>query len=340
MTWTLEKIADRLDIEFKGDGTKNISGVAPFDEATGDQITYAEGPKYLKRIEDIDAGAVIVPPTELETKKNLLISENPKVAFARVMELFYPPKRPQPGINPGAVIGEHFRCGENSAVGPLVAMGNDVTIGDRVVLHPGVVLGDGVVIGDDSILYPNVSILADCRIGCRVIIHAGTVIGSDGFGFSQEGDRHVKIPQVGIVRIDDDVEIGANNTIDRATFGETRIGCGVKTDNGVHIGHNVTVGENTLIIAQTIIGGSAKIGKGVIIAGGAAISQHVSIGDGAIVGPMTGVAKPVPAGQVVSGAPEMPHRTWLRVHRVLPNLPELKKRLQAIEKQLSEKNGS
>jgi UDP-3-O-[3-hydroxymyristoyl] glucosamine N-acyltransferase len=209
-----------------------------------------------------------------------------------------------------------------------------VVLGDNVQLHPGVVIGDDVVIGNDVLIYPNVSVLERCRIGNQVIIHAGTVIGSDGFGYASDGQIHHKIPQTGFVQIDDDVEIGACNTIDRATFGCTHIQKGVKTDNLVHIAHNVTVGEYTIIVARVVIGGSVSIGKRVLIAGGAAISDHVAIGDGAIIGPLAGIGKAVPDGHVVSGAPEMPHRQWLRMTRVLPQLPELKKKVLAIEKQL------
>jgi UDP-3-O-[3-hydroxymyristoyl] glucosamine N-acyltransferase len=267
---------------------------------------------------------------------NLLKVSHPKVAFAKILQLFYSPARPEEGISPMAAIGEQFQHGNKVAIGPLVSIGNQVVVGDRVQLHPGVVIGEDVVIGNDVLIYPNVSILERCRIGNRVIIHAGTVIGSDGFGYASDGRIHHKIPQTGFVQIDDDVEIGACNTIDRATFGHTHIQKGVKTDNMVHIAHNVTVGEHTIIVAQVVIGGSATIGKGVLIAGGAAISDHVTIGDGAIIGPRAGIAKAVPAGHVMSGAPEMPHRQWLKMNKILPQLPDLKKKVRAIEKQLNQ----
>ena len=335
MELTLERIAAHLGAQLKGNSEKRIRDVAPFDLAAADQITFADSPKYLKRIEDIAAGAVIVPPVDLASGKNLLIMDNPKVGFAKTMSLFHPRRHPPAGISSKAVIGDNFNCGEDVSVAGLVSIGDNVTIGNGVVLHPGVVLGDNVTIGNDTLIYPNVAILEGCRLGSRVIIHAGTVIGSDGYGFTPDGSRHFKIPQVGNVRIDDDVELGAVNTIDRATMGTTHICRGVKTDNQVHIGHNVFVGEDTLIVAQVIVGGSVHIGKGVIIAGGAAISDHVSIGDGAIVGPRAGIAKSVAPGEILSGAPEMPHRQWLKMSRVLPELPELKKRIRALEKRLN-----
>jgi UDP-3-O-[3-hydroxymyristoyl] glucosamine N-acyltransferase len=209
-----------------------------------------------------------------------------------------------------------------------------------LVCHPGAVVGDGVIIGDDVQIHPNVTIHEKCRIGNRVILHAGVVVGSDGFGFAPDDGTYFKIPQVGLVQVDDDVEIGANSTVDRATLGKTWIQRGVKIDNLVHIGHNVTVGEDAVLVAGVIIGGSTTIGKHAIIAGGAAIADHVAIGDGAIIGPRAGVGKPVAPGDVVSGAPHMPHRTWLRVHRVLPELPAIKKKVRQLEKQLQQLLGT
>jgi len=197
-----------------------------------------------------------------------------------------------------------------------------------------VVIGDNVVIGNDVMIYPNVTVLDRCTIGNRVIIHAGTVIGSDGFGFAPDGKKYYKVPHTGIVRIDDDVEIGAGNTIDRATFGKTWIKSGVKTDNLVHIAHNVTVGENSVLVAQVAIGGSVSIGKNVILAGQAAIADHLILGDDVTVVGQSGVAKSVPSGETVSGSPAIPHRLWLRVQKILPRLPDLKKKLEDIEKRL------
>jgi UDP-3-O-[3-hydroxymyristoyl] glucosamine N-acyltransferase len=218
-------------------------------------------------------------------------------------------------------------------IGPTVVIGDQVTVGDRVWLHPGVVIGNNVTIGNDVTIHPNATILERCTMGDRVIIHAGTVIGSDGFGYAPDGKCYHKIPHTGIVQIDDDVEIGANNTIDRASFGKTHIGRGVKTDNLVHVAHNVIVGENTVLVAQVGISGSVTIGENVILAGQAGVAGHLTIGNGAIVGPQTGVGKSVPDGQIVSsGIPEMPHKLWLRVQRLIPKLPEFSKRLSGLEK--------
>jgi UDP-3-O-[3-hydroxymyristoyl] glucosamine N-acyltransferase len=195
------------------------------------------------------------------------------------------------------------------------------------------------VIGDDVTLFPNVTILERCRIGNRVIVQAGSVIGSDGFGYAPDGRMYRKIRHIGIVQIDDDVEIGAGNTIDRATFGRTWIQRGVKTDNLVHVAHNVTVGEDTVLVAQVGISGSVTIGRHVIIAGQAGVSGHLDIGDDVIIGPRGGVAKSIPAGEVVSGAPEMPNRAWLKVQRIIPRLPEFKKKMEDIEKRVKRLEG-
>jgi UDP-3-O-[3-hydroxymyristoyl] glucosamine N-acyltransferase len=336
MKMTLADVAERIGGVLQGDGGIRIAGAAPFETAGPDQITYAETAKLLKKIEDTRAGAVIVPIDFSDAEKPMIKSTNPKVAFAKVMGIFYPRKRQPEGIHPTAVVGKNFRCGGNAAIGAFVVIQDDVTLGERVTLHPHVVVGDGVVIGDDTEIFPNASILQRCVIGSRVMIQSGTVVGSDGFGFAPEGERYCKIPHIGIVQIDDDVEIGACNTIDRATFGKTWIQKGVKTDNLVQIAHNVTVGENTVLVAQVGISGSVTIGKHAVIAGQAGISGHLTIGDGAIIGPQTGVVRSVPEKETVSGSPERPHLQHVRIQSLISKLPEFKKRLDEIEKRLKE----
>ena len=336
----LSRIGEVVEGKLSGGYDKIIYGAAPFDTATREDITFADSAKFLKKIDKTDAGAVIVPKNFIESSKPTIMVENPRVAFAKVLTLFYPPSKSEylnssAGISSNAYIGKNFLCGKDISIAPSSVIQNNVTLGDRVIIHPNAVVGDNVVIGNDVKIYPNVTILERCRIGNRVIIHAGTVIGSDGFGFAPDGESYFKIPQTGIVQIDDDVEIGANNAIDRATFGKTRICRGVKTDNLVHIAHNVTVGENTLLVAQVAIAGSSTIGRHATIAGQAAISGHITIGDNVTVGPTAGVAKSVPDNQIVSGAPAMPHRLWLRVQRIIPMLPELRKKLSEIEKRLN-----
>jgi len=333
----ISKISALVQGKIRGDSNKMISGAAPFEQAGADEITVAGTAKYIKKMGACRAAAIIVPPNTTSESHILLQVDNPMVAFAKTMQYFHPPVQPRAGIHPGATIGEEFHHGRHLTVGPAAVIGRQVTVGDRVWLHPAVVVGDDVVMGDDVVIHPNVTIQQGCIIGNRVIIHAGTVIGSDGFGFAPDGKRYHKIPHTGIVQIDDDVEIGANNAIDRGTFGKTHIGQGVKTDNLVHVAHNVKVGENTVLVAQVGISGSVTIGKNAVLAGQAGVAGHLTIGDGAIVGPQTGVGKPVPDGQIVSsGIPEMPHRLWLRVQRMIPKLPEFGKRLTALEKRLKQ----
>lgn len=329
---------DMADI--RGDPDRLVACAMPFDQAGAEAVTFADMPATLKRVKDSRAGAVIVPRQfSGPAGTDLIFSDHPRLAFARVMNYFYPRLRAFSGIDAKAVIGEHFCCGPDPAIAPLAFIGDHVTLGARVTVHPHVYIGNGVHIGDDTEILPNVSIMENCKIGSRVIIGPATVIGADGFGYVRDEAGHLKIPQTGIVQVDDDVEIGAANTIDRATFGRTRICRGVKTDNQVHIGHNVTIGENSIIVAQVGVAGSTTVGRDVTVAGQAGIGGHITIGDGAVIGPKAGVTRSVEPGRTVSGTPEMPHRHWLRVQRLIARLPEMKKqvedlarRLEAVEK--------
>jgi UDP-3-O-[3-hydroxymyristoyl] glucosamine N-acyltransferase len=334
MEKTLAELAEWVEGRVSGNAQQRISDVAPFEDAGPDAITLARSAKYLTRIESIQAGAVIVPEGFEKSGVNLLHSSNPYAAFARLLALFHPAEQLPIGRHPTVVIGEDTECAAEAAIGPMTVIGNHVRIGKRATIYPGVVIGNHVTIGDDVRLYPNVTVLERCRIGHRVTIHAGSVIGSDGFGFAPDGDIYHKIPHTGIVQIDDDVEIGAANTIDRGTFGMTHIQCGVKTDNLVHVAHNVTVGENTVLVAQVGISGSTTIGRHVVLAGQVGVAGHIHIGDHVMVGGQSGIASNVPAGQVLSGSIAMPHKTWLRVQRTMPRLPELRKQVAALEKRL------
>ena len=330
----IHKIAELVGGDVVGNLDFVVRGVAGFDDAGPDDITFATAASYQKRIDETGAGAVIVPFQLSQSEKVLVRVKNPYLALAKVSSLFHGVDRPLAGISQQAWVGDHFRCGKAISVYPGVFIGNNVTLGDRVTLHAGVVVGNGVEMGDDVTVHPNASVLERCRIGSRVLIHAGSVIGSDGFGFAPDGRQYHKIPQVGIVRIDDDVEIGACNAIDRATFGQTWIKRGVKTDNLVHIAHNVIVGEDTVLVAQVGISGSVTIGNHAILAGQAGIAGHVTIGNGVTVGGQAGVAKSIPDGQVVSGSPGMPHRLWLKTSNIIPKLPDMKKKLNELERRI------
>jgi UDP-3-O-[3-hydroxymyristoyl] glucosamine N-acyltransferase len=336
MSTTLSQITEFLEGKLVGDPNGIIKGAGPIDHATEGQITFAEKGAGLKRIDKTKASAVIVPEGFADSPLDLIQVKNPRVAFAKVLTLFDHSSVPQPGIHPTAVIGTNVTIGHNVCVAAGVVIGDDVRLGDRAVLHPNVVIGNKAAIGDDTIIYPNVSVLERCSLGCRVIIHSGCVIGSDGYGFVLDEGRHRKIPQIGTVQIDDDVEIGANNTIDRGTMGKTWIKSGVKTDNQVHIAHNVIIGEHSLIVAQVGISGSTTIGRYAVIAGQAGIGGHLTIGDQVTVGPQGAVNRSVPDKQIVSGTTlAMPHRTWLRLQKVLPDLPNLSKKLNKLEKQIA-----
>ncbi|MFH0728969.1 MAG: UDP-3-O-(3-hydroxymyristoyl)glucosamine N-acyltransferase [Pseudomonadota bacterium] len=335
MELSLSEIAQLVSGEVIGNADALVRGAAAFEQAGSNEITFAMNAALIKKLETCSAEAIIVPRSVMASARNLIRVDNPHAAFAKVMACFYSPARPPLGVSSSAAIGDNFTCGIEPSIAPFVAIGNNVVCGDRVTIHPFVAIGDGVVIGNDVVIYPNTSILERCRIGSRVVIQAGTVIGSDGFGFAPEGEVYHKVLQMGIVQIDDDVEIGAGNTIDRAAFGKTWIQRGVKTDNQVHVAHNVVVGENTLLVAQAGIAGSVTIGRHVIVAGQVGIADHLTIGDNAILGAKTGVGKSVAPGEVLFGAPAMPHKTWLRVHREFPHLPELRKKLDALEKRLT-----
>jgi UDP-3-O-[3-hydroxymyristoyl] glucosamine N-acyltransferase len=338
----LSDIAEIVGGRVIGNSKTVICGAASFEDAKGYDITFAGDAGFLKKIEETGAGAIIVPLNFRESSKDLIQVNNPKVAFAKVLGLFYPPSVPVSGISPSAHLGSGFKCGRDVSIAPNAVIGDNVVLGDRVSIYPCSYIGDSVVIGDDVKIYSNVSVLERCTIGNRVIIHSGTVIGSDGFGFSSDGKKYFKIPHTGIVRIDDDVEIGACNTIDRATFGKTWICRGVKTDNLVHVAHNVKIGEDTLLIAQAGIGGSSSIGRHSIIAGQAAIADHITIGDNVTVAGKAGVAKSVQDGEILSGVPAIPHKLWLKVQNIIPKLPDIRRKLLEIEKRLErmeKKNG-
>jgi UDP-3-O-[3-hydroxymyristoyl] glucosamine N-acyltransferase len=269
--------------------------------------------------------------TDLFSGPQVLVS-NPFLAYAKVARFFAPPVSSLRDVSERAVVHPTARLGKNVAVHPNVYVGEEAVVGDESILFPGVHVGDRVRIGERTVLYPNVAVLRDCVIGNHVVVHAGTVIGSDGFGFTREGETHVKIPQLGIVQIDDHVDIGANNCIDRAALGKTWIHRGVKTDNLVHIAHNVVIGENTLVVAQAGISGSVTVGRNGVIGGQVGIADHLRIGDGVMIASQAGVAKDIPSGQTVSGAPAIPHSLNLKVWGLRKRLPEIYERLRRLEK--------
>lgn len=331
---TLQEIARLIKGEIIGDGQLKIWGINALDAAKPGEISFLTSTRYQEMLSHTLASAVILQEkTPLYAGAQVIVAD-PKLAYPKIAALFAWGIPRFPGISEQAICHKRCSFGKGVSIYPNVFIGEDAEIGDETILFPGVYVGNGVRIGRKTVLYPNVTVLDDCRIGNEVIIHAGTVIGSDGFGFVQDGGHSVKIPQLGIVQIDDQVEIGANNCIDRAAFGKTWIQRGVKTDNLVQIAHNVIIGEDSIIVAQTGISGSVKIGRQVMLGGQVGVADHLEIGDRVMIASQSGVAKSIPSGDIVSGTPTMPHRLWLRASHLFQHLPEFNRRIRELEKRL------
>ncbi|HET6370660.1 MAG TPA: UDP-3-O-(3-hydroxymyristoyl)glucosamine N-acyltransferase, partial [Nitrospiria bacterium] len=281
------------------------------------------------------AGAVLL---EKETKgigPAQLLVDDPYFAFSRVVSLIHPPRRPSPGVHPQSIVGPGVRLGKEVYVGPFVTLEAGAVVGDGAVIHHGVFVGEGSTIGEGSVIYPNVTVREGVMLGKRVIVHSGTVIGSDGFGFATHEGRHHKIEQVGRVVVEDDVEIGANVAIDRAALGVTRIGRGTKIDNLVQIAHNVSIGEDSLIVSQVGISGSTTLGHHVVLGGQVGLVGHLRIGNRVMVGAQSGIMRDLPDGSVVWGSPAIAHSEALKVQAVVPHLPEMRKQLRKLALELS-----
>ncbi len=330
----LKELAEKIGAEISGAGDTEITGVAGIQDAGEGTITFITGKSHLNDLLASHASAAFVPLDIPPLPLPLLRVKNPRFAFARALELFYVKPYQAEGISPQAFIGKNVSIGADPSIGPFAVVCDGARIGDRVTLRPGVYVGEGASIGDDSIVNPSVTVGAKIVIGKRVIIHAGTVIGSDGFGFVTDAGRHHKIPQVGGVVIEDDVEIGSNSSIDRATLGNTVIKQGTKIDNQVQIAHNVSIGEHCLLAAQVGVAGSSTLGNYVVFGGQAGVADHTTIGDRSMVGGGTAVTRDIAADQVMAGVNAMPLRDWLRVQAILPKLPELKKQIAELEKQV------
>jgi len=334
-TKSLRELADYVGGVIQGDADVLIQDLAPFDSAADGEITFLLRKKDLQRIETIRASAVIVPEFISESPMPQIMVKNPNVAAAKIHAFFCEVPFPATGIHPSAHIGSECLIPAAVSVGPMAVLGDRVKLGERVVIEPGVVIGDDVEIGSDTVLAANVTILFGCIIGKRVRIHSGAVIGADGFGYAtDEQGRHFKRPQVGNVRIDDDVEIGVNTCVDRATFGTTWIQSGVKIDNLVQVGHNVVVGQGSLLVAQVGIAGSTTLGRGVVMGGQSAVADHVELGDRVMVAAQSGIMNNQPEGAVVSGSPALAHRKWLRSSSVFARLPDMARELSLLRKEV------
>jgi UDP-3-O-[3-hydroxymyristoyl] glucosamine N-acyltransferase len=330
----LNELAQWVDGTVVGDGETEISGVAAVEEAQAGDIIFIANPKYLPKLSETKASAIIVSKEVTQTDKPLLCVTHPHLAFVKILTLFFEKPYQPKGIDSNTWISPTAKLGTDLTLYPFVYIGDRCSIGDRVTLYPGVYVGEDAVVGEDSILYPNVSVYPGALVGKRVILHSGVVIGSDGFGYVKEGKKNVKIPQVGGVEIEDDVELGANTTVDRAALGKTIIRRGTKIDNLVQVAHNVVIGEDSILCAQAGISGSTKIGSNVTLAGQVGVVDHVEIGDNVIVGAQAGVTHNLPGNQGYVGSPALPHREFLRSNAVFPKLPEMRKTLLDMEKRL------
>lgn len=339
ITRTVSELAELCDATLEGDGALVIVGPATLAEAASDQVSFLGNPRYAAEVEETKAACVLVAGDFACERDDLTLlrCENPSRAFSRVIEAFRPADPDaEPGVHESAIVGEGCELPEDVCIGAGCVLGRGVVLGPGVRLHPGVVLGSNVRVGEGTELHPNVVAYAGVEIGKRCILHAGCVIGSDGFGFDPTPEGWDKIPQVGTVIIEDDVEMGANCAVDRGRFGPTRICRGVKFDNLVHVAHNVEVGEASLLVAQVGIAGSAKLGKRVIMAGQSGASGHVTIGDGARVGGAAAVGKDLEGGKDYLGVPARDRIEVLRSTAAAARVPDMIKRLRALEARLAE----
>lgn len=334
-SFCVEELAGLVGGEVAGDGHFSVSGVADLQSASKSDISFLLKSSQDSLLAETSAGAVVVP-LDTETKLPAIKVKNPALAITLIHQSFLEKEFSATGVHVSALIGDRCQISKSVSIGPQVVVGQNVKIGERVTLEAGVVLDDDVVIGDDVIVMANVVIRSGTVIGNRVIIQSGTVIGSDGFGYvHDEHGRHIKRPHVGIVILEDEVEIGANSCVDRATFGATIIKKGTKLDNLVQVAHNVTLGEGCLLASQSGVAGSTTLGRGVVLGGQVAVTDHVTMGDGAMAGGKAGVAGSVNSGSVVSGYPAIDHRTWLRASSAFSKLPQLVKDVRDLAKKIA-----
>jgi UDP-3-O-[3-hydroxymyristoyl] glucosamine N-acyltransferase len=325
-----------VDGNLTGDGRTLIVGVGSLETAREGEITFIDKSE-LHSVADVSPAAALIAPTNAPRgRKPMILTEDPRLAFSKVLEIFAPKPNVYRGVHPRAVVGENVTMSENVSIGAHAYVGDGTTLEAGVIIYPNAYVGDNVTLGAGTIICPQVFVGDRCVLGARVVVHAGASIGGDGFGYVQEGGKHRKIPQIGVVIVGDDVEIGANSTVDRATLGATKIGRGTKIDDHVHIAHNVVIGEDCLLCGQVGISGSATVGDRVIMAGQVGVNDHITIGSDIIIGGQAGVFSDLPEPGYYSGYPAKPHNHSLRVLAATQKLPELAKRLKAVERLLKE----
>lgn len=334
MPFTALEIAERLGGQVVGDGATVLSGFAPATNARAGDLTFAENEAYFARADQSAASAILVAADFPATGKTLIRVPNARLAFAKVLPLFFPETTFAPGVHPTAIVAPTAQIDPSAHLGPYCVVGEGVRIGARSVLKAMVYVGANSQVGDDVRLFPQVSVYPRTQIGHRVRIHAGAVVGADGYGYVLDGGAHLKIPQIGNVVIQDDVEIGANVTIDRGALGSTVIGKGTKIDNLVQVGHNVLIGEHCLLVAQTGVAGSARLGHHATLAGQVGIAGHLRIGNGAMVAAKSGVMDDIPDNAKWMGIPARPDRQMKRQLITIERLPELMKRVAELERKI------
>ncbi len=333
---TLQQLAERIGARLEGDGTLHVANVASLETAGPGDVTFLANERYTADVATTRASAVILGAVQLPAPCAVLRVDNPYLAFARAAAALAPPSVLPVGVHSSAVIGEGVVLGPGVGIGPLAVLGPGVRIGARTAIEAHAVLGADVVIGDDCVIHAHVSIRERCRLGDRVVIQNGAVIGADGFGFAHHPDgTHEKIPQTAPVVIEDDVEIGANTTIDRPAVGETRIKAGTKIDNLVQIAHGVVVGRRVLLASQVGISGSTTVGDGVVLAGQVGVAGHITIGDRVTATGQTGITKSVEAGRFISGLPAIDNRDWRKAAVLVGRLPEYRRQLLDLERRLA-----
>lgn len=330
--YTLKELAQLIGGRIKGDENLIINDIKTLEEADAGSISFIANQKYKSLVFQTKASALITGEDIEGIAAAQIIVREPYLAFAKVVAKFHPLSHYDWGIDGRAYVGKNTLVGKDTHIAPFCYIESNVQIGSRVHIYPHVYVGSGSVIHDDTVLYPNVTVYHHTIIGRRCIIHAGSVIGADGFGFAKDGLKNIKVQQIGSVDIGDDVEIGANTTVDRAALGVTKIGNGTKIDNLVQVAHNVHIGENSLIASQAGISGSTHVGNNVTIAGQVGISGHIKVGDSVIIGGQAGIAKDIPNHGVVSGSPAINHSDWLKAVTVFKELPEMRRLLNELRK--------
>ena len=332
---SLRELAELVGGTVSGDDSIEITRLATIETAGPGEITFLGNPKYLGYLEKCQASAVIIPPGIKAEGMALLVCDNPYLAIAKVQTHFHV-RRPEPqGVMPGASVHPDARLGAEITIHPGCVIGAGVSVGDGTILYPGVILYDDVVVGRDCTLHAHSVVRERCRLGDRVVLQPSSVVGSDGFGYAPDGERYYPIPQVGIVVLEDDVELGSNSSVDRAAMGETRIGRGTKIDNQVQVAHNVVMGENCILVSGTGIAGSAKVGKHCTFGGQSGVAGHLKVGDNTTVGARGAVMSDYAGGGVITGTPAIPHKEWLKASKVFEKLPEMRREVNRLKKELA-----